>query len=58
MHFHRRAVGGKDLRRGHPQYGAVDQRDGARVGNPAGRRLADDLTQLQRPVPFREILGI
>src|SRR3954470_21445649 len=58
VHLHRRSVARENLERRHPQVRPVDQRYGAGVDDPAGGRLADDLAQLQRAIPFGEILGV
>ena len=58
MHLHRRPVAREDFRARHAQRRSVDQWNAAGVDDPAGSRLADDLAQLQRAVPFGEVLGV
>src|SRR5262245_22059339 len=58
MHLHRRAVAGEDLGARHAQHRAVDERHAAGVDDPARRRLADHLAELQRAVAFGEVLGV
>src|SRR5205823_4571957 len=58
MHLHRRAVARKNLDRWQPQGRPVDERNRTCIDDPPRRRLADDLPELQRAVPFGEILGV
>ena len=58
VQLHRLPVVRRDARTGHPDRRAVHECLTAREDDPSGRRLADDLAEVQRAVAFREVLGI
>ena len=56
--LHHLAAAVVDAHAGQADDGAVDERHVRGVDDPAGRRLADDLAELQRAIAFGEVLGV